>query len=176
MAEEIQTVFIVDDDPLQVEMFSDHLKGKTRFTYHTFDTGEAAILKLTELKPQLIFLDYELNSVNAKAKNGLDVLKEIKKIAPDTVVVMISGQEKIDIAVNVMRYGAFDYIVKSESAFTRAENAIFNILRSIKLQRDAKLYKSLAIGFGFGMVVLIFIVIILKILGYINPNPTFEIN
>jgi DNA-binding NtrC family response regulator len=176
MADIIKTVFLVDDDPLQLEMFSDHLKTKSSFQLYSFPTGEAALAKFEELKPQLIFLDYELNSVDPKAKNGLTVLKEFKKVDPEVQVVMISGQEKIEIAVNVMKFGAFDYIVKSESAFTRAENAIFNIIRSAKLQSDLKFYKKLAIGFGIGLVLLFVLVVILKLLGYINPNPTFEIN
>ncbi len=171
---EIKRVFLVDDEPLQLEMFKDHLSSKTKFEFFTFETGEDALAKLLELKPQLVFLDYELNSINPKAKNGLEVLKEIKKLAPEVEVVMISGQEKIEIAVNTMRYGAFDYIVKSESAFHRSENAIFNIIRSLKLQHDASFYKKLSLGFAIAMAIMIVLVIVLKFMGYINPFPTWS--
>lgn len=171
---EIKRVFLVDDDPFQLEMFKDHLSSKTKFEFFTFQTGEDALARLEELKPELVFLDYELNSVNAKAKNGLEVLKSIKKVLPNTEVVMISGQEKIEVAVNTMRFGAFDYIVKSESAFHRSENAIFNIIKSLKLQHDAVFYKKLSIGFAIAMGLMVLLAVVLKLTGNLNPNPSWS--
>jgi DNA-binding NtrC family response regulator len=46
--------------------------------------------------------------------NGIEVLKKIKRFNPNTIIVFISGQEDIDIAVNALKYGAFDYIMKSQ--------------------------------------------------------------
>jgi DNA-binding NtrC family response regulator len=171
---EIKRFFLVDDEPLQLEMFKVHLSSKTKFEFFIFETGEDALAKLLELKPQLVIGDYELNSINPKAKNGLEVLKEIKKLAQEVEVVMISGQEKIEIAVNAMRYGAFYYFVKSESDFHRSENAICNIICSLKLQHDAFFYKKLSLGFAIAMVIIIILVIVLKFMGYINPFPTWS--
>ena len=55
---------------------------------------------------------------------------------------MFSGQDKIEVAVNTMKYGAFDYIVKSESAFHRSENVIFNLIKRMKLQEKPTCTKS----------------------------------
>jgi hypothetical protein len=70
-----------------------------------------------------------------------------------------------------MKYGAFDYIVKGESAFYRAENVIFNIIRRLKLQGQAGLYKKLAYFFAIAFVVMIAVVFILFKAGKISNNP-----
>ena len=93
--------------------------------------------------PGIVFLDFYLNSVNKEAMDGMEVLREIKLLSPETDVVMLSGQDKIDVAVKTMQYGAFDYIVKGESSFYRAEQVVFNIYRYKKLQGNAAKYKNL---------------------------------
>jgi two-component system OmpR family response regulator len=163
------TLFIVDDDPMQLEMLKDHLSKFKNFNIKTFSTGEECLMALTE-KPDIIILDYNLNSVSKAAINGLDVLKLIKKDAPDAEVIMLSGQEKIEVAVNTMKYGAFDYVVKNESSFFRSENAIVNLLRRFNLTKETKMYKRLAIGFAIAFVVLIVIIAVLFLTGHITNN------
>ncbi|MBP6513183.1 MAG: response regulator, partial [Bacteroidia bacterium] len=102
------------------------------------------------------------------AMDGIDVLKELKNIYPEMEVVMISGQDRIDVAVNTMKYGAFDYIVKGEGSFLRAEKAMFNIYRYHKLQGNANRYKKLMTFFGIGMLLMIILVIFLQSQGMIN--------
>ena|ERR1017187_10341354 len=163
------TLFIVDDDPMQLEMLKDHLSKFKNFTIKTYPTGEEAMVHLHE-KPNIIILDYNLNSSVKDAKNGLDILKLIKHEAPETEIIMLSGQEKIEVAVNIMKYGAFDYVVKNESSFYRAENALFNILRRFKLVREAKLFKRLAMVFAIGFVLLLIIIGLLYFTGHITNN------
>ncbi|MFM1744416.1 MAG: hypothetical protein RLZZ630_353, partial [Bacteroidota bacterium] len=122
-------------------------------------------------KPSIVFLDYNLDSKVRQAMDGIDVLKEIKELDPQIEVVMISGQDKIDVAVNSIKYGAFDYIVKGEGAFLRAEKAIFNIYRFHRLQGSANAYKKLMVFFGLGMLLMIVLVIILQMKGLIRSSP-----
>jgi hypothetical protein len=70
-----------------------------------------------------------------------------------------------------MKYGAFDYIVKGEGAFYRAEKTVFNIYRFNKLTKNASQYKRLMILFGIGMVLMIILVIFLQQKGLIRANP-----
>jgi DNA-binding NtrC family response regulator len=164
------SIFIIDDDPVQLQMLSDHLSSMSNFTIKTFPTGEDALREITSL-PDVVFLDYYLNSVVKNAKDGLDILQEIKAASPLTEVVMLSGQDKIDVAVEVMKYGAFDYIVKGESAFYRAEKAVYNLYRMSKLKQSAAMYKTLSIAFGIAFVLMIILVIVLKQKGVITNNP-----
>jgi two-component system OmpR family response regulator len=166
---EVNTIFIVDDDPAQSMMMQDYLSKYSSFTTHIFNSGEECIKNLN-LDPQIIFLDFNFDKVGALAMNGIDILKEIKREKPDTEIVMVSGQDKIEVAVNTMKYGAFDYIVKGESAFYRAENAIFNIIRRLKLQGQASLYKKLAYFFAIAFVAMVVVVFVLYKSGKITNN------
>jgi DNA-binding NtrC family response regulator len=163
-------IFIVDDDPVQAEMLKDHLSKMSGFKVHHYSSGEECLKNVNEL-PGIVFLDFYLNSVNKEAMDGLEVLQEIKKVSPETDVVMLSGQDKIDVAVNSMKYGAFDYIVKGESAFYRAEKAVFNIYRFKKLQGNAAKYKNLAVLFAIGAALLIMLVMYLQLTGKITNMP-----
>lgn len=167
---QVKTIFIVDDDPMQSSMLQDYLSKYSTFNVHVHNSGEECIKNLS-LDPQIIFLDYNFDKAGRNAMNGIDILKEVKAQKPNTEVVMISGQDRIDVAVNTMKYGAFDYIVKSESAFHRSENAIFNIIKRMKLQHEAKLYKKLTLTFGIALVLMIVIVIVLYKVGVISNNP-----
>ncbi|HET6991878.1 MAG TPA: response regulator, partial [Bacteroidia bacterium] len=107
---EVKTIFFVDDDPNQLTMVVDYLSKFKYINLKTFSSGEECLKNLS-LKPQVIFLDYNFDKAGNQAKNGIQVLKEIKDADPSIEVVMLSGQDKIEVAVNTMKYGAFDYIV-----------------------------------------------------------------
>lgn len=126
-------IFLVDDEPIQNEMLKDFLSERYTYEINIYDNGEEA-LKNMHLKPEIMVLDYHLNAHLPTAKNGVEVLKAVKENHPETQVIMLSGQDKIDIAVDTMKYGAFDYIVKGESAFSRIENVINNASELHKLK------------------------------------------
>ncbi len=161
------SIFIVDDDPMQLDMLKDHLQAMSNFKIQTFSTGEDALNKIAD-KPDIVFLDYNLSSQKQDAMDGLEVLREIKSQSPESEVIMLSGQDKIEVAVDTMKYGAFDYIVKGESAFYRAEKGVLNLFKLAKLKRSAGMYKKLTITFGVALLLMIILVIILKSKGLIT--------
>jgi DNA-binding NtrC family response regulator len=165
----VKNIFIVDDDPMQSGMMEDYLSKYSSFKFHVFNSGEEAIKNLN-IKPEIIFLDYNFDKAGALAMDGIDILKEIKAKCPESEVVMVSGQDKIEVAVNTMKFGAFDYIVKGESAFYRSENVIFNIIRRLKLQGQASLYKKLTFFFALAFIVMLIIVIALYATGHVTNN------
>ncbi len=167
---QVKTIFIVDDDPMQAMMLQDYLSKYSTFDIKVYHSGEEC-LKNISLAPQIIFLDYNFDKVGKDAMNGSEILKEIKAAQPETEVVMFSGQDKIEVAVNSMKYGAFDYIVKSESAFHRSENVIFNIIKRLKIQGEARLYKKLTVVFAIAFVLTIIAVFILYRAGKITDHP-----
>ena len=167
---EIKTVFIVDDDQAQSAMVADYLSKFKNITIKSFASGEECIKNLS-LNPQVIFLDYSFDKVGKNAMNGIQILKEIKKVDESIEVVMFSAQDKIEVAVNTMKYGAFDYIVKNESSFHRSENVIMNIIRKLKLEHNVKIYKRLAICFAIAFTGMLVGVAILWANGMINENP-----
>lgn len=164
-------IYIVDDEPLQRELLADHLGNMPAYEIHSFGTGEECLAALKVRIPTIVFLDYYLNSQVKDAMDGTEILQEIKSIAPAVEVVMISGQDKIEVAVNSMKHGAFDYIVKGEGAFVRAEKTVFNIYRFHKLTGTASRYRTLMVLFGIGMLLMIILVIYLQTHGYISKLP-----
>src|SRR5688572_8168351 len=170
MAEFRKKIFIVDDDPVLAEMLKDHLSKMTSYEVSVFETGEECLKYISD-KPGIIFLDFYLNSVQKDAMNGLEILQEIKKIDPDVDVVILSGQDKIEVAVKTIQYGAFDYIVKGESAFYGAEKVVFNIYRFKKMQNNASKYKNLSIWLAIGFGILVILIVWLQLAGKISDMP-----
>lgn len=126
-------VFLVDDEPIQNEMLKDYLSERFDYSIKTFESGEEAIKHL-HLNPSIIVLDYHLNAHLPNAQNGVEVLKKIKETNTTAQVIMLSGQDKLEVAVDSMKHGAYDYVIKGETAFSRMENLFNNIdeLNSIK--------------------------------------------
>ena len=171
MAQTKPAIYIVDDEPLQRDMLQDHLGKMSGYEIVSFSTGEECVAAVKVRKPVILFLDYNLDSQVKNALDGVEILKEIKELSPETEVVMISGQDKIEVAVNSMKYGAFDYIVKGESAFYRAEKAVFNIYRYKKLQGNATRYKNMSLWLAVGVAALIMLVMWLQLTGKISDMP-----
>lgn len=129
-------IALIDDDPQMREMLNDFFTGKYKNSeVSTFATGEAALTNLI-IEPNLIVLDYHLDSSDALAMNGLQVLKKLKEKYPNVPVIFLSGQEKAEVAANTMKYGAYDYIVKNESAFHKLEIIFNNILGHVELKKN----------------------------------------
>lgn len=101
-------LFVVDDDMICLEMTRQLLEMQGCTDVRVFTTTADFLNSLTE-EPLAVFLDYNMDNLN-----GIEVLKKIKRFNPDIFVVMVSGQDNITIAVNSLKYGAFDYIVKSD--------------------------------------------------------------
>ena len=163
-------VFIVDDDPMQVQMLKDHLSEKLTVNITTFSTGEDCLSNLDK-NPEVVVLDYYLDSVEKNAANGIEILKKIKTRNPDTEVIMLSGQEKIEIAVETMTHGAFDYVVKNESGFVRTENKIRNVFKNLKLRDNAAMYKKATIFLGIALILILIIAGILIATGIGSDQP-----
>jgi len=72
--------------------------------------------------------------------NGLETLDQIKVFNADIPVVMLSAQDKIEVAINCMHHDAFDYVVKSETAFMRLQKIITTIFETKKLKKQLSWY------------------------------------
>jgi DNA-binding NtrC family response regulator len=139
------TIFLVDDEPIQNEMLKDYLAERFSYEIKTFESGESALREMNQ-NPQIVVLDFHLNSHLPDAQNGVEVLKRIKEVSPASQVIMLSGQDKLEVAVESMKYGAYDYVVKGETAFSRMENVINNILGLSNIKELNQSYKR-AISF-----------------------------
>ena len=119
-------VFLVDDDDLLRDLLEMELLEQDDLTIETFATGESCIEHLGN-KPDIIVLDYNLDGVVPTAKNGIQILKEIKIYNSDIVVIMLSGQSDTNLAKESLHHNAYDYVEKNATAPTLLKQMIRNI-------------------------------------------------
>lgn len=132
-------LFLVDDDELFLKSLEIDFLQHADFDIETFSTGELCVANLSN-QPDLIILDYYLDSVDKNAMNGIETLDKIKAFNPDIPVIILSAQDKIDVAINCMHHKAADYVVKSETAFMRLQKIITTIMRFNKLEKELSWY------------------------------------
>jgi two-component system OmpR family response regulator len=132
-------LFLVDDDVVFLKSLEIEFLQHADFTINTFSTGELCMENLS-LHPDVIILDYHLDEVDKAAMNGLSTLDKIKAYNPDIPVIMLSSQDKIDVAINCMHHRAFDYVVKSETAFMRLQKIITTIFKYKKMEKELRWY------------------------------------
>ena len=123
-------IFIVEDDKWYGELLQHHLSLNPEYEVEIFDSGNECLKNLYK-KPSVITLDYSLPDMK-----GPDVLKRIKEHHPDLPVIMISGQEDISTAINLLKEGAYDYIVKNEETKDRLWRLMKNIRDSSALRTE----------------------------------------
>jgi two-component system OmpR family response regulator len=132
-------LFLVDDDALFLKALELQFLEDEHFTIETYPTGELCVKNLSR-SPDIIILDYHLNGVDNKAMTGLETLDNITDFNPAIPVIMLSSQDKIDVAIDCMHHKAFDYVVKSETAFNRLQKIITTIFRYKKMEKALNWY------------------------------------
>lgn len=123
MVTDVLNLYIVDDNVSMVTALKHYLQK--RFGHglkiSTFYSGESCLKKINK-DTDIVILDYYLNG-----KNGLETLKSIKEINPETEVIMLSSNEDVAMAIESFKEGARDYIVKGPSAWKKLAALINNI-------------------------------------------------
>ncbi len=117
------TVFIVDDDHFTCCIYQKHLQNLGFAHTHQFHSGVECLNNLP-LEPEIILLDHDMNEIT-----GFEVLKKIKRHNPNAAVIMVSGQEDMTTALNALKYGAFDYIIKGNMEVERIESTLERLAR-----------------------------------------------
>jgi len=139
MSNEKIKLFLVDDDAVFLKSLEIDFLERADFIIETFATGELCMANLSH-DPDVIILDYFLDGIDATAMNGIETLDKIKAFNQDIPVVILSSQDKIEVAVNCMHHRAFDYVVKSETAFVPLQQIITNIFRYKKMEKELSWY------------------------------------
>jgi DNA-binding NtrC family response regulator len=141
------TVLIVDDEELLVKSCGQILSSEG-YTVYTEGRGRNALEVVRRQRPDIVLAD-----LNLPDTDGLALLKEIKKLAPDTLVVMITGFATVDSSVEAIRAGAYDYIPKPFTA-TQLRILIGRAAQQVKLLREnAGLRDQLKKHFGFDNII-----------------------
>ena len=101
----MQTILIVDDD--KSIRYSLKRMMEEKYSILTAHNGEEALGRVKESSPDLIIMDIKM-----PGRNGIEVLREIKSIDPKSLVIIMTAYGTTETAIEAMKYGAFDYILK----------------------------------------------------------------
>lgn len=107
-------IFIIEDDFVMNELIIFELSEQGYNNVAPYFSGESALENLYKI-PDIVICDFFLMG----KINGEEILKQIKAFNPDIQVIMLSGQEKMEVAINSLKFGAYDYIVKDDNAVSR---------------------------------------------------------
>jgi DNA-binding NtrC family response regulator len=128
-------IFIVEDDPMVATLMKQTLsKEDHEFTH--FLTAEECLENLHQ-NPDIITVDYNLPGMN-----GNDLMERIKAYNSSIMVVLVSGQENLDVVVESYKKGASDYIIKNDNLFVNLENSIRNLSMSVVLKKEIELLRD----------------------------------
>jgi two-component system, NtrC family, response regulator AtoC len=130
MEEKAFKIFVVEDDEWYNRLLVHNLSLIPDYEIHPFQTGKDCLNNLQQ-EPEVVTLDYRLPDMK-----GLDVLRQIKEINEDIQVILISEQDDIEVVVELLKHGAYDYIVKSHDIKERLLNTVNNIRKGSRLKRE----------------------------------------
>ncbi|MDN5205579.1 sigma-54 dependent transcriptional regulator [Fulvivirgaceae bacterium BMA10] len=143
--EESVKIFAVEDDPVYIKFLEYVLNLNPDHEVKIFEKGQDCLDHLHE-KPTLITLDYTLPDIS-----GEEVLTKIRNYDSSIPVIIISGQEKIGTAVQLLKLGAYDYIIKDEETKDKLLNTINNARKNISLVNEiAHLKQEISEKYEFG--------------------------
>jgi two-component system OmpR family response regulator len=153
-------IFIVDDDPMFLKVLENWLlKEIPGLRIKTFPTGEACLHAMDQ-NPDMVILDYYLDTEFPYAWNGIEILKKINSLYPLLPVIIFSGQENIETAMKSINEGAFEYVSKKEGGFSKIKDLILDISENVEIEKEEKkmdIYKLLSIIF---VIILIFLLLL----------------
>jgi DNA-binding NtrC family response regulator len=128
-------IFIIDDEDPILKMLTHWTKNQWNYNVKTFTSGSDGLNALSEI-PDLILLDIMLPDIN-----GNEVLARIKQKHPHMPVIMLSAQGSVEVALESIRLGAFDYFPKPIDK-NRLEPAIRNAIKNFDLERELENLKE----------------------------------
>ncbi len=129
-------IFIIEDDPWYGEFLKYHLSANDLYDVHLFQTAKECLNNLY-MSPHIICVDFGLPDMK-----GDLLLSKIKKRNNNIPVIIISGQEDISVAVDLLKAGASDYIVKNDNTKELLWNSILKIRENISLKQEVEELKQ----------------------------------
>lgn len=151
-------IFVVEDNQMYNKLIISYLRTNKFTNIESYLSGED-VLKNMYKNPEIVIQDYLLAGMT-----GIEVLIKAKKISPNVKFIFLSGQDSIDNAINSMKYGAFDYIVKDKMALQKLVDKIHKINTVTELVQSKKSYKFGAVLFFIILGLLVVAIIILAIM------------
>lgn len=122
-------IFIVEDDEIFAKVLKHHLSLNADYDVEIFTNGKSFLKNLYK-NPSAVTLDFYLPDMS-----GLEILNKIKESNPDLPVVIVSGQQEISTAIELLKRGVYDYVLKDADTKTRLWNIMKNIRENVILKQ-----------------------------------------
>lgn len=133
-------VFVIEDNELYSKLIEKQLKDRTDYQVFVFLTVESMLDEVKSgNKPHLVITDYYLGHL---IKNALQLVDEMKQIDSSIPIVVMTSQSDLKLAVNVLKNGAFDFIVKDSSAFEKLVSTVYKVAELVKLKEEINLHRA----------------------------------
>lgn len=151
-------IFVVEDNHIYNKLVVSYLKTNKYTNVESYLTGEDALQNMHK-NPDIVVQDYLLDGMT-----GIEVLIKAKKIAPQVEFIFLSGNDNIDIAINSMKYGASNYIVKDQMALPKLVDKIRQLSTVSEIHQTKKRFKVGVVIFfvAIGLVILVTLFLAIK--------------
>lgn len=148
-------IFIIEGSVVYKDLIVGYLQSKKYKNLKVYQNGEECMKDL-HLKPDVIVLDYLLPNMT-----GLELMSKIKKNHTDVDFIFLSGQNDLEIAVQIMKIGAADYIVKNDKAPQKLIKSIEGLAQNAKHDKQTKGFRVGVVGFFVLLFLFIMIIILM---------------
>jgi len=129
-------IFVVEDDPMYSKIVKHKLSMDPEFEVSVFNDGTSFLKNIHE-NPSVVTLDHSLPDIS-----GLELIKKLKKENPSIQVIVLSAQEDIKTALEMLRVGAYDYIIKDEQAMDKLWHLVHQANEKGQLQKEVELLST----------------------------------
>lgn len=137
-------VTLVDDEPFFLETMKDYLASMNVKEVDCFSSGEDFLSALKQGDRRFVICDYDFGAANKM--NGGQVLEAVKKTDPNMPFVMLSAQDKLPIALEMLKKGALDYVIKgNETSFSTVLTSLLKTNEIYRLKKDKRDFLTLGV-------------------------------
>ena len=134
-------IYVVEDNEIYSLILANELMTKTEFRITVFSSGEELIKNLEEgKKPHIIISDYNL-SIEGDVCTALQLLEKVNAIDSMIPVIILTAKDDIKTAIDVLKKGAFDFVIKNDNAFYHIISSIKKVADLLKLKEEIRIQK-----------------------------------
>ncbi len=159
-------IYVVEDNKVYNKFISEYLKKQNFINIKSFFSGEECVSAINAGEnPEIIIQDYFLEKMN-----GIDVLLNVKKKSPETEFIFLTNNESMEVAVNTIKFGAYDYIIKDKITPDKVMDRIRKILKVKLLEKRNKQIQLFIVLFLIGILLIVLFAVLYFVVDIFNVH------
>ncbi len=149
-------IFVVEDNKVYNKLITEFLNKQGYTHVEPFYSGEQCVEAIKKGSvPDVVIQDYFLEKMN-----GVDVLRQVKKIDATPEFIFLTSHEDMEVAVNTIKFGAYDYIIKDKITLDKVIDRIQKIMKVKTLERkNQEIQRFIYLASGFILLIIIFAIL-----------------